>query len=239
MRMYGVMPQRSTIRTYGIVLFLQVMFGSMFILPLFGYATNCRRYTTFWVVHSEDGIYVYLSDDEQEQIEEWFNKPTLIDMDSLTPVPRIEIGPLKGILEFYSRESFLSSVSDYRWQYFDMKLSDSEIEHVHQELIARSLDDPYLAQFQPGAPPRFQFLPLETLISLAKVGTFFGLPAFITWVIGYYNSHTLDAVTRNRRLKGQCVHCTYDCTTLVSSTCPECGKLHTIPIDLPIQESHA
>jgi len=223
------MPRRSTIQTYIIVLFLQTLLGSVFILPIFGYRTNCRWYPTFYIVRMEDGIHIYSDPEDEDAINACFDDPSYIEMKRFTIYTYSDIGPVKGLFEFYERESFLSSPDEYRWQFFEMNLSKTEIDFVHQELIDWAKNQKHFSYFQPGAPARIEFLPGATLFSLTKVGTYFGLPVLITWILGYFNTHTREAIIQSRQQRGLCIHCTYDCKDLPSPTCPECGQPHTIP----------
>ncbi len=195
---------------------------------MFGYATDCRWRPVFYIVRTVESIQIYEEYQDEDAINASFDDPKLIEMERITLYPYSEIGPVKGLFEFYKRESFLSSPDDYRWQFLDMNLSKSEIDFVHQELIDFAESDRKLSQHQPGAPARMEFLPGATLFSLTKVGTFFGLPALITWLIGYFKTHTQEAIANTRRSAGLCIHCTYDCQDLPSPTCPECGQPHTI-----------
>lgn len=233
------MLQKSTIRTYFTVLALQTMLGTMFLLPALGHATRCHKYPVFYIVHATDGVHVYAEPRDEDAINEWFQDPTLIDMGCVTLYPYSEVGPLKGVLEFYQRESFLSSPDDFRWSILDMDLSVSEIQLIHTELIRFAKDDSYLSRFRPGAPKKIEFLPAETLFSIIKVGSYFGFPALVTWLTGYLKIHSNKAITQGRYLKGLCIHCAYDCTGIPSTTCPECGQPHTIPIAPPILKSNA
>ena len=229
----------SAIRTFVAVLFLQTVLGCGVFLPLFGTATRCRWYPWFYIVRAEDGIHVYSDPEEQDEINAWFDSPSLIEMDRLTLYPLYQVGPIEGIIELYRRESLLSSPDDYRWQLFDIELTESELEFVHQELIIYASNDQGLSRYQPGAPMRIRFLPAQAVFSLIKVGTYFGFPAFITWLIGYFKTHTQEAITKSRRDFGLCIHCSYNCRGLPTPTCPECGNPHSIPLDSLRLNSHA
>jgi len=202
------------------------MLGAGFILPVFGSATRCGGYPVFYIVRSEDGIDIYAYPEDQDAINAWFDDPALIGMGSVTLYPYRKIGPIDGIFEFYRRESLLSSPDDYRWQLFDLELTQSELNFVHQELISFAKNDSWLARFQPGAPARIEFLPAATLFSLTKVGTYLGFPALIIWLMKITQLHPKDALANRRRDAGLCPHCAYDCTDLPSSICPECGEAY-------------
>jgi len=222
------MPRRSTIQTYIIVLLFQTLLGSLFILPIFGYRTNCRWYPEFYIVRMEDGIHIYSNPEDEDLINACLDDSGFIEMRGMMLYPQYKIGPLKGILEFYKRESFLSSPDEYRWKLAELNLTQTELYFVHQELIHFAKNNRQLSQFQPGAPARIEFLPGATLFSLTMVGTYLGLPALITWLIGYFKAHTHQAIASRRRDAGLCIHCAYDCTNLPSPTCPECGQLYAV-----------
>jgi hypothetical protein len=228
------MLQKSTIRRYVTLLLFQTMLGAGFILPAFGSATRCGGYPVFYIVRAEDGVHIYSDPEDQDAINAWFDDPALIGVGSVTLYPYRKVGPIDGIFELYSRESLLSSPDDYRWQLFDLELTQSELNYAHQELIRFAKNDSWLAQFQPGAPARIEFLPAQTLLSIIKVGTYFGFPALITWLMRYFKTHTHDAIVKSRRDAGLCIHCAYDCRDLPSLTCPECGQPHTIPTESPV-----
>jgi len=120
-----------------------------------------------------------------------------------------------------------------------MNLSNSEIKFVHQELINWAKNHKHFSHFQPSARARIQFLPAQTLFSLIKVGSYFGFPALITWLMRYTQNHSKVTITTRRRDAGLCIHCAYDCTDLPSPICPECGQSHTIPMISPPFDSHA
>jgi hypothetical protein len=238
-RMKGVIPQGSTIRTYCIVLLVQTLLGLAFNLFALGYSTNCRKYPVYHVIKAEDGIHIFRETVTNQVNEDWLHDLNFVGIERFLLKPYNEVGPLKGMLEFYRYESFLSEPLEFDWHLTDITPSQSEKDYVYQELIKRSMSDSYLARFQPGSPPKISFLPMETLMSLTRVGVYFGLPAFFTWLIGYSMTYTKKAIVKNRKLKGLCIYCSYDCRKLPSSICPECGNPHMVDLEPPILQSHA
>ena len=185
-------------------------------------------YPRYEVFRTESGILIYPMYEDSETIDALYDNPTLIDKADITLYPTSKVGPYEGIIELYRRQSLLSSPDDYRWQLFDMNLSELELEIVHKELVILAQNDPWLSRFNPGAPEQLSFLPVQFSLSLIKIASYFGLPAILAWLIRYTNSHTKDAIIQSRQSAGLCIHCTYDCTNLPTPTCPECGQLHRI-----------
>ena len=74
-------------------------------------------------------------------------------------------------------------------------------------------------------------------MGLARFGGFLVFSIILT--LGMDHAWILIRRTSWRRQAGLCTSCAYDCTNLPTTTCPECGQLHTILIESPAQDSNA
>jgi len=199
------------------------------LLPSLGYR-GCRLYTQYFIVQATDGFHFYTEEPkDEEELISWYDDPSFIEVHTTTLRPQIKTGPIAGIFDFYQTSSFLNSPDEYSWR-ISMELTQEELVNLHQGLVNFAKNDPWLSQYQPGAPARIEFLPAATLFSLTKVGTYLGFPALILWLTRYFKTHTRKAIANRRRDAGLCIHCAYDCKDLPSPTCPECGQPHTVQL---------
>lgn len=196
-------------------------------IPFLGTASRCYRYNRFAVVHATDGIYIIPDDDDQthqNDIDQWLNSPSLIDIDGVLVRPLTTYGPIPGVFEYYRSERCLSSLRDLAWP-FEMNLSDAQRDDVFRGLVAAAKKDSWLCNYSPGMPQRFTFAPALLRGSMIQLSLFFGFPALVTWMIQFAEKR-LNSFASSK--PGQCIHCAYDCTNLPTPICPECGQNPTL-----------
>ena len=110
---YGSLMKRGSLDIvigYFLLLFIQYLLIAVF-TPAVG-SRGGGNTGFFYLVRAEDGFHFYSVDEQSDQIEPWFDDPTLLEMGPVYLTPKLTTGPLPGILDFYEQSSILTSAEE-------------------------------------------------------------------------------------------------------------------------------
>ena len=210
-----------------------LILGSLFVLsPAFlGPLPTQNR---FLIVHDDD-VEILTKSDIDERFPTARSRVIGIDV-HVQYEPKVVGGPKRGWFEFLETESFLDS-EDFMFELPRIgvpRLTADEITRAYQAILAHAQADPQVSHFQPGQPPITRFVPSRLITSLIRIFALFGFPTLTAFLIHKLFNKYKKSMTLHRQENSLCIHCTYDCKSLLSPTCPECGQPHTIPIEPPV-----
>ena len=233
----------SNLKRYQSISVIELVLGWILLVALvpfvFGYIKAQRHSTSFGLSHS---LWIIERDDELSVVD-------LHEIEDIYPDSRIYIqvmnapGPWSGLgIEFYETKSLTWDIatieqafsSDEPVQYSDLQLIEIDNAILQHIRLDRDLDE-----FKVNAPPVTVFSFERALNSALKYLIILGIPSITVYALKRFDDLLLKRSITKLRNAGLCVHCTYDCNNLPSTTCPECGQPHTTPIESPIIESHA
>ena len=180
-----------------------------------------------------DNEFMYMSDESMNQV---FDEGIY-----LTSYASREVGPLPGLFQCTVKTSYLASPESIRVQNNEV-LTPQQRRAIYDAIVAYAQADPNLASYRPGQPPVVSFSKLEFFAESRRVILILGIPLALLLLINWLVGKTGNEIQDQRRQRGVCIHCEYDCTDLPSRICPECGKPHTSHVDVgttSLSESNA
>tara|TARA_A100001391_G_scaffold200363_2_gene184796 strand:+ start:829 stop:1545 length:717 start_codon:yes stop_codon:yes gene_type:complete len=170
-----------------------------------------------FVAISEYGLRDLSDDGFDDEVERVVNESVRIPTR-----PRIDRGPFPEYFECTTRTNYLSSPESFRIDE-DEYVDPQQRLKIYNAVVAFAKTEPYLAVYRPGQPPKWSFSLSDFVYESAKVLMIVGIPPalalFFSRVLGKVGNEIHD----QRRQRGVCIHCEYDCADLPSPICPECG----------------
>ncbi len=214
---------------------LWLIFLYLISLLFFGFggrATNC--YGTgvphsFIVLESPQGLEV-LSENEfadmsSESMDQAFDEGIF-----LSSYATRDIGPWRGVFECTNETSYLPNPESLRFHH-DEIINPQHRRAIYDAVVAYAQADPSLARYRPGQIPVYSFDTSDFVSESQRLLLVLGIPPILLFVFKKMVSLSDSSIYDQRRQRGVCIHCEYDCTDLPSSICPECGRLYNTALD--------
>ncbi len=162
-----------------------------------------------------DNEFMYMSDESMNQV---FDEGIY-----LTSHASRQVGPLPGLFQCTVKTSYLANPESLRVQGNEV-LTPQKRRAFYDAVVAYAQADPNLASYRPGKPPVVSFSKLEFFAETRRVILILGIPLALLLLINWLVGKSGNEIHDQRRQRGVCIHCEYDCADLPSPICPECGK---------------
>tara|TARA_R110002072_G_scaffold42064_5_gene117614 strand:- start:60036 stop:60737 length:702 start_codon:yes stop_codon:yes gene_type:complete len=169
-----------------------------------------------------DNEFMYMSDESMNQV---FDEGIY-----LTSYASRQVGPLPGLFQCTVKTSYLASPESLRVQN-DEVLTTQQRRVIYDAIVAYAKADPNLASYRPGQPPVVSFSKHEFFAETRRVILILGIPLALLLIINWLVGKSGNEIQDQRRQRGVCIHCEYNCADLPSPICPECGKPHADHVD--------